>query len=379
MTATASISIKAWLCSCLLWLGLCDAWGDGEPVLTEFNYAKNLQIEQFPTYRLITVWNVNRDSKQHFRYALVPKGNALPELPGGVIIVRTPVERVIVMSTTFIGYIDALGRLDTIIGASDPEFINNPTIRAQLESGQTRSVQSGQSMHIERILLLEPDLILSSTTGDGLFDLKPQLARAGLPIVLSAGYMEQHPLARAEWLHFIAAFFELDGEASALLAGVTQRYLDMADRVKNLTERPTVFCNATYSGTWHLPGGKSYMARTIADAGGAFLWADDNSSGGIPLDLERIFAKAADADFWINPSHYQSMHQLLAADQRYAKFSAVQQGSVYNNIKQVSPNGGNNFWERGVVHADEVLADLIKIFHPSLIPEHEFNYYQQLR
>ena len=376
---TTSTSIKVWLGSCLLWLGLSDVWSQDAPVLTEFNYAQNLQIEQFPTHRLITVWNVNRDSKQRFRYALVPKGNPLPLLPKDVTLVRTPVERVIVMSTTFIGYIDALNRLDTIIGASNPEFINNPTVAARLESGQTRSVQSGQSMDIERILLLQPDLILSSTTGDALFDLQPQLARSGLPIVLSAGYMEQHPLARAEWLHFIAAFFELEAEADSLLEGITQRYLGLTERVKNLEDRPTVFCNATYSGTWHLPGGNSYMARAIADSGGDYLWADDTSSGGIPLDLERIFAKAADADFWINPSRYQSVHQLLAADQRYAKFSAVQRGLVYNNIKQLSPNGGNNFWERGVVHADEVLADLIKIFHPSLMPEHEFNYYRQLR
>jgi len=52
---------------------------------------------------------------------------------------------------------------------------------------------------------------------------------------------------------------------------------------------------------------------------------------------------------------------------------------VFNSTKRVNPNGGNDIWERGINHPDEVLADLIKIFHPELLPDHEFIYYEKLK
>jgi iron complex transport system substrate-binding protein len=126
-------------------------------------------------------------------------------------------------------------------------------------------------------------------------------------------------------------------------------------------------------------GGDTYIARAINDAGGAYLWADDSSQKAIPLDTERVFSKAAKADIWLHPSHYEHLDQLFGADPRFAKFGAAQTGQIYNNTRQVGENGGNNIWERGVVRPDEVLADLIHIFHPELMPNHEPVYYERLR
>ena len=107
-------------------------------------------------------------------------------------------------------------------------------------------------------------------------------------------------------------------------------------------------------------------------------WSDDQSLGGIPLDTERVFFRAADADHWINPSFYRSMDTLFAADSRFAKFAAAKQGKVFNNTRQVGPKGGNAIWESGIMQPDKVLADLIHIFHPELLPEHEFVFYERL-
>ena len=128
-----------------------------------------------------------------------------------------------------------------------------------------------------------------------------------------------------------------------------------------------------------MPGGDSFIARAIQDAGAHYLWSDDPSRGSLPLDTERVFLKAAEADYWIHPSHYRSLSELFNADPRFAKFGAAQINQVFNNTRQVSKNGGNNIWERGIVHAEEVLADLIKIFHPDLLPEHELLYYENLQ
>lgn len=344
-----------------------------------FRYAQNVQIETFETHQLITIQNISRKSKEQFQYALVPKGQALPKLPKKALVVRTPVERAVVMATTFVGYLDALGLNDRIIGAATPHFINTPAVRELVDDGTIKTVQTGQSIDIESMLLLRPDLILTSSSGNPLFDVHPQLRRSGLPVVLSASYMEAHPLARSEWIKFIAAFFEKDAEAERLFTEIETRYQTLSAMTQAVDHRPTVFTGAPYSGSWHVAGGRSYMAQAIADAGGDYLWADDTSAGGIPLDFERVFLKAARADIWINPSSYRNLAGLFGADQRFQKFKAAQTGQIFNNCKQVSPHGGNNIWERGIVRPDEVLADLIRIFHPDLLETDAYNYYEQLR
>lgn len=128
-----------------------------------------------------------------------------------------------------------------------------------------------------------------------------------------------------------------------------------------------------------MPSGDSYTARLIQDAGGNYLWADSNSGGDIPLDVETVFLKAAKADKWINSSHYGSLNQLYAADQRFSKFTAAKNGQVFNNTRQVGSIGGNPIWETGIVRPDDVLADLIQIFHPELLPDHDPVFYEQLK
>ena len=350
------------------------------PQARELDYAKNFTIEEYANYKLLTVSNAYRNSKSVYRYALIPHSATLPdELPRDVIVIRTPVQRVVIMETVYAGYLDALGQLDQICGAASASYINHPKVIQGVESGDIQSIQSGQKLNIERLLLLQPDLILTTSLGEGQIDVSPQLQRAGLPVVLTADYMEHHPLARAEWLKFIAAFFESEDRSNEIFNTIKAQYTSLVDKTKGIDERPSVFCGAPYSGSWHVPGGDSFIARAIHDAGAHYLWADDRSRGSIPLDTERVFLKAAEADYWIHPSHYRSLSELFNADPRFAKFRATQISQVFNNTRQVSKNGGNNIWERGILHPEEVLADLIKILHPDLLPEHELIYYENLQ
>ena len=74
-----------------------------------------------------------------------------------------------------------------------------------------------------------------------------------------------------------------------------------------------------------------------------------------------------------------SLAELEAADARYADFAPFQNGTIWNNNKKQNANGGNDYYESAVAHPDAVLADLIAIFHPDLLPDHETVYFQQLQ
>lgn len=343
------------------------------------DYARNFEITEHESFTLLTVHNTNLKPSRAYQYALVPKTANLPILAKDTKIIRTPVERVVVMETVQLGYMDALGELDHIVGAGSADYINNLTVVERIKDGTIKRVQSGQNIDAESLLLLQPDLILTSVTGNPSFDLPEKLTRTGLPIVFTTSFMERHPLGRAEWVQFIGAFFDADDNAEELFTNIADRYNELTQLSASATKRPTVFCSAPYSGSWHMPSGDSYMARYIKDAGGDYLWANHTHGGNIPLDTERVFLRAANADVWLNPSHYRTLSALFGSDQRFNKFKAARTGRVYNNSKQTTEIGGNPIWEKGIVQPDDVLADLIHILHPDLLPEHEFVFYEQLR
>ena len=342
-------------------------------------YARNFEIQDKGDYTLVTVLNTRLTPAESYQYALVPKGNPKPELPKTVRMIRTPVERIVIMETVQVGYLDAINQLDHIVGAGSVDYINNTTVQERVASGHIKRVQTGQQINAEQLLLLRPDLILTSVSADPSYDVPEKLLRTGLPIVYTTSFMETHPLGRAEWLRFLGAFTQADAEANRVFNVVADTYEALTQKSTTASVRPSVFCSAPYSGFWHMPSGDSYTARMIHDAGGNYLWADTKTGGNIPLDVETVYLHAAKADFWLNPSHHRSIQGLFGADQRFEKFAAAQNGQVYNNTRQIGQSGGNPIWETGIVRPDYVMADLIHILHPELLPSHEFVFYEQLK
>ena len=128
-----------------------------------------------------------------------------------------------------------------------------------------------------------------------------------------------------------------------------------------------------------MPAGDSYVAKYLNDAGANYLWSDDNTSGSLPLSFEVVLERAANADYWLNFSQsWQSLQDLLNEDQRYTAFQAVKTGNLYNNDAQLNEYQGNDYWESGISNPDIVLSDLIKIFHPQILPKHQLVYYRKL-
>lgn len=343
------------------------------------HYAKNFEIADFLTHQIISVRINSNDSKPSHQYALVPKGKPLPELPKNIPVIRTPVEHVVVLETIYIGFLEKLQLLDSIIGAGTADYISNSIVLQRIEQGSIQKVKTAQALNIERLMLLEPELIFTSVPSEPTFDIPAQLRHANLPVVVTAEYKEQHPLARAEWIKFIAAFFNAAAEADEIFNRIAARYESLLKKVDTVENRPTVFCGAPYSGVWHVAKGDSYIAQLIEDAGGRYLWRHTNPAGVIPLDVERVFTKAVNADIWLNPGIYRSQKALFAADSRFKNFHAARIGRIYNHTRQQTDSVGNPIWETGVINPDQNLADLIKILHPNLVPDWEFVYYEQLQ
>jgi iron complex transport system substrate-binding protein len=190
--------------------------------------------------------------------------------------------------------------------------------------------------------------------------------------------METHPLGRAEWLKFTALFFNKEALAEKAFDEIAQEYERLSQLGHHVLVRPTVLTGTSWRGTWFLPGGKSFMAQFLRDAGAEYLWEKDQTTGAIPMDFESVLAQAQHADFWVNADTWHSVSDVLATDARYGMFKALQTRQVFNREGRVNSQGGNDYFETGVMYPQKVLADLIKIFHPELVPEHNLIWYRQL-
>jgi iron complex transport system substrate-binding protein len=148
----------------------------------------------------------------------------------------------------------------------------------------------------------------------------------------------------------------------------------------DVENRPTVFLSSPYQGTWYMSPGGSYTARLLEDAGADYLWAEDEGAGVLVLDFESVLERAADADVWLNPDQlfWFSLDDVVTTDERFVNFTAYENGMIYNNNARLNESGWNDYYESGVANPDVVLADLIAIFHPDLLLEHELYYYRQL-
>jgi hypothetical protein len=100
----------------------------------------------------------------------------------------------------------------------------------------------------------------------------------------------------------------------------------------SLQRPPRVWLDLPWQSTWYVPGGSSYLATLIADAGGDYPLRHNTQAGSLPLPLERAWQYAQKADVWVIkggdevPSHYAALKE---QERVYAQFPAVRSHRVW--------------------------------------------------
>jgi len=336
--------------------------------------AQGFTVTYHRHYKIVSVNRPWRDAKTQFQYVLVQCGTPTPEGFKPEQIVQIPVRSVVALSTTHFVPLQRLGVLDRLVGISQFKDVTTPAVNEKIQANQLVEVGSISNLNLEKVLERSPDLVTTFGTGDLQRDAHPKLLEAGLKVAIVAEYMESTPLGQAEWIKFLAPFFNREAEAERVFADVRQRYQAIAAKAKNVTTQPTVFSGFDRKGR-----GDSYVAQFIQDAGAQYLWADAKTPGSVQLNFEQVYDRAAQAQYWIvNAHNLKTRTEIVAADPRYQNFAALRSGNVFSPTARVNAQGGNDYWQSGIANPDVILADLVKIFHPGLLPEHQFVYYRQL-
>lgn len=357
-----------------------DATVDYFPDKAKPDFSEGWSVEYHNHFKVLTLHNPWRGAEETFQYLLVQCGAPVPEGFEGTPTVEIPIRSVAALTSTVLPHLQELGLLDRLVAVDRFDYINTPAVRQMIDASEVQEAGTGTGVNTEVLIDLDPELIITFAYGNLDYDTHPKLIEAGLPVALTAGYMETSPLGRTEWLKVTALFFNQEMLAEEVFGGIADRYGEMAELAAGVEKQPTVLVGIARSDSWRVPGGNSYFARYIADAGGSYLWRDDVSTGSTPLAMESVFDAASDVDIWLpNTGAWFNAVDILAADERYADLEAVDRGSVYNNNAKLNQWGGNDYWETGVANPDLVLADLIRIFHPDLLPEHELIWFHQLQ
>jgi iron complex transport system substrate-binding protein len=121
------------------------------------------------------------------------------------------------------------------------------------------------------------------------------------------------------------------------------------------------------------------MAVLIKDAGAKYVFADRKQQGSLALSYEEVFLYGKDAEFWIQLSGWKTMDDCIKQDERNKQFKAYQLSNLYNNDALLNIEGGNAYWETGLISPDEILSDLIKIFHQENSIQQQLKYYRRLK
>ena len=370
-------------------------------------YAENICIVHYDGYTRVDLANPWKKGEILHTYILIEKETSTPlpiegESEGvcleGATYITIPLTRSAVYSGVHGSIIDELGAADQIRAVCEVEYFTNEHILKAYQAGRITNLGNSLAPNIEALIDIHPDAILLSpfenSGGYGLVE------TTGIPIVECADYMETSPLGRAEWMKFYGLLYGRAEEADSLFHEVETAYNDLKARVEQFVHtesvplehpslegragerlaegHPRVISDLITGSTWYVPGGNSTMGRLIADAGGDYIFKDRSESGSLALAPETVFAESQDADVWFmkytNPVADKTYQDLAAESPLYPQMKAYKNRQVYGcNLSYV------HFYNDLPYHPERHLRDMIRMFHPQLLPDHQLKYYKPLQ
>ena len=281
--------------------------------------------------------------------------------------VREPMRRLGTMSTIQVGFLYALNAMDCLAAVCNPELIYTPLNGDEIDLGDSMKPSA------ERVLQADLDALLAVNYGQYDNMEAARIEKLGVFTIYINEWQEHSPLARAEWIRVLGVLTGRLHEADSIFNEVEEKYKHLtgeagltAKRSNSETvqqsEGRSIMSGNNFRGTWYVPSGNNYLAYLFKDAGADYPFYDSERETSIPLTIEETLRYFHDADVWVGAGG-NSLAELADMDEKHTWFKAYQDGRVYNWRKQRLHSGAYNFWERGVVHPEELLEDVIHMLN----------------
>lgn len=293
-------------------------------------YAKEFTVDECTGgTRLITIQNA--------RYLVVPENSTVPNgLSEDITVLQKPLENVYLVSTSAMDPILKLDALSAVtLSGTSAENWYLPEAKEAMENGEISYAGKYSAPDYERIVSANCGLAIENTMIYHTPEVKEQLEKFGIPVLVERSSYESDPLARMEWVKLYGILFDKEAEAETFFNEQVQRIRPLLGQ--DTTGKTAAFFSVTSNNLVTVRKSNDYVAKMIGMAGGEYVFSNLSDNGNnlatINLSLEEFYAGAKDADVLIYNStiegKIETTEQLLSKCPMLADFKAVQNGNVW--------------------------------------------------
>lgn len=294
-------------------------------------YANQFSVDYYEGgYAMIAV-------KDTGRYFVVPEGKTAPQgLPEDVTVIQKPLKNIYLVATSSMDLFRSLDGVEQItLSGTDASGWYIEEARQAMESGQMFYAGKYNAPDYELILSKECDLAVESTMIYHSPEVKEQLEKLGIPVLVERSSYESHPLGRMEWLKLYGVLLGKEELAQSCFEQQMKQLEDVMGQPA--TGKTVAFFYISPNGYVNVRKSGDYVAKMIELAGGSYvpgqLTENDNALSTMNMQMEAFYAAAKDADYIIYNStidgELSSVEQLLSKSSLLADFKAVKEGNVW--------------------------------------------------
>lgn len=305
-----------------------------------------------------TLLSIPADGAQ---FLVVPEGAAVPtDVPDGVTVLRQPLQNLYLVSTSVMDLFLALDALDCIaLSGTRAEGWYLDEAKQAMQAGRIAYAGKYSAPDYERILTAECGLAVENTMIYHTPEVKEQLERFGIPVLVERSSYESSPLARMEWIKLYGILLGKEALAEEVFARQAQRIAPLLKQPS--TGKRCAFFSITSSGLATVRKSGDYVAQMIGMAGGEYVFTaltdSGNSLSTMNIPLEDLYAGVKDADVLIYNGTIEgtisTKEELLARCALLAECKAVQNGDIWCTTP--------SFFQQSMALADFML-DLHAVF-----------------
>lgn len=272
------------------------------------------------------------------RFLTVPEGMLPPEeLAEDVVVLQLPLERAYLAASAVMDMFIALDALDALrFTALTEEGWYLDQAREAMAGGTLVYAGKYSAPDYEQICAADCGLAIENTMIYHTPEVKEQLERFGIPVLVDHSSYEPSPLGRMEWIKLYGVLTGKEAEAQA----VFDRQLDAfaSSQEEEPTGKTVAFFYINSNGAAIVRRSTDYVPRMIEMAGGTYIFddlgaEDGSASSTVTMQMEEFYAAAKDADYIVYNSTVDgvlpSLDALTAKDSLLANFKAVQDGNVF--------------------------------------------------
>lgn len=304
----------------------------------ELQYAEEFKADYYKDgYVLISI----SDSS---RFLVIPEGEEIPEdLSPDIVPLKMPVRNIYLVASAVMDMFVSIDALDCVrFSGLKAEGWYLEEAKSAMEQGDILYAGRYSAPDYEGILAEQCGLAIENTMIYHTPEVKEQLEKFHIPVLVDHSSYENNPLGRTEWVKLYGILTGREEEAAAAFEAQEKAF--EAVREKEASGKTVAFFYLTANGEVNVRKASDYLPKMIEMAGGRYIFdqlgeKEDMASSTVTMQMEEFYAAAKDADYVIYNSTIEgglgSMEDFLAKSPLFEKFQAVQENRVFCTTKNL--------------------------------------------